>query len=334
MKRRLGLDVGYGFVKVTDDSDGYLFPSVVGNGSIGSGFNLAPSAAPADPTDEICLSVDGRVYYVGQMAIRRSRLAYRGLSETRTEGNDMRVLVLAALSFFCHEPTNTFQLVTGLPPGRMHLADNLIQQFQGEHRIIRHGAHDQAFIIRIDRLQVVPQPLGSFWAQVLEPSGRVRSDHPLLSGRVGLLDVGFGTSDLAVVQDGEYVPEASRTIPTGLSTAYDDISEQLQVEHGIERQTYALDKDVLTEKIHVAGRQIDISRIVAGAFDNLSTKLLVEMKSVWQIAGLDRILLTGGGGQALGSKLLRHLPQGEVLDNAATANSRGYYAWAARAFQG
>ena len=34
MERYIGLDVGYGFVKVTDGDSGYAFPSVVGEGDL------------------------------------------------------------------------------------------------------------------------------------------------------------------------------------------------------------------------------------------------------------------------------------------------------------
>lgn len=329
MERYIGIDVGYGFVKITDGHEGYVFPSVVGDGSVGT--LLRTSLQPPGRTDDIRLTVDGRTYNVGTLAIRQSRMAYRSLSTTRSEGNDLKVLFLAALSLFSNQPLNGFAAVTGLPPGRMHLTDELIRVLKGEHRVIRHrGTTPEELVIRVDRLAVVPQPMGAFWSQALDSRGQVREDSGILNGRTGVLDVGFRTTDLVSVEDGEYVTEASKTIPIGLATAYEEIASRLLVEHGLERETYAMDDAVIRGETSVAGRRVDITHLREQAFDILATKVLVEVRSAWQLTEYDRIVLTGGGGQALSRYLLPHLSQGLLLSESVTANSRGYLAWAHR----
>lgn len=329
MKQCIGLDLGYGFVKVTDGREGFLFPSVVGDGLPGAPLRLGLQTP--EPTDDLRLTVDGRPHYVGNLAIKRSRLAFRSLSENRAEGNESKVLFLAGLSLFCKHEHNTFAVVTGLPPGRMHRTAELVERLKGEHRVIRHGLQDdEELVIRVENLSVVPQPLGSYWVQVLDQMGQLRPDARMVTGRFGVVDVGFHTSDLVVIQDGEYVPEASRTIPNGLATAYSEIAARLQATYGIERETYALDDCVLTGQLSIAGQRMDINDLVEQAFANVATKLLVEIRSTWQLTELDQILLTGGGGDALSKYLLPHLKQARVVTDAATANSRGYLVWANR----
>jgi plasmid segregation protein ParM len=331
MEKCMGIDIGYGFVKITDGQEGYLFPSVVGEGSpeVLPRISLQPPAR----TEDLRLAVDGRPYFAGNLAIRHSRLAARGLSATRVEGNNFKVLFLAALSLFCHQPLNSFAVVTGLPPGRMHLADELVRQVKGEHRVVRPGSQGgEEIVIRIDRIVVVPQPLGAYWSQVLDARGSARDAAPLLAGRVGIIDVGFRTSDLVTVRDGEYVPEQSRTIPTGLVTAYEEIAAGLLADHGIERETHALDEAVIRGEISLAGKRVDISGMRERSFEQLATKLLVEVRSTWQVDEFDALQLVGGGGQALARYLLPHLPQGSVPTDPSTANSRGFFAWAQRSW--
>lgn len=330
MERCIGIDIGYGFVKVTDGQEGFVFPSVVGEAST---TGMPPRVGLTTParTDDLRLAVDGRIYNVGSVAIRHSRLAARGLSATRAEGNNFKVLFLAGLSLFCKQPVNSFAVVTGLPPGRMHLADEVIRLIRGEHRVVRPGAQGaEELTIHVDRVNVVPQPLGTYWSQVLDGRGQVNEEAALLQGCTGIIDVGFRTCDLVTVRDGEYVHEQSRTIPVGLVAAYDEIAANLLATYGVERETYLLDEAIIRGEISLAGKRVDISAMRDRAFEQLATKLMVELQSTWQVNEFDALLLSGGGGHALGRYLLPNLSQASVPADPGTANSRGYLAWAHR----
>jgi plasmid segregation protein ParM len=329
MERCIGIDIGYGFVKITDGQEGYVFPSVVGDGNPENPPRMG-LLTPAK-TDDLRISVDGSIYNVGNLAIRHSRLATRGLSATRSEGNGVKVLALAALTLFCNQPVNSFAIVTGLPPGRMHLESELIRQLRGDHRVVRLTSQGpEEVMIRIDRITVVPQPLGTYWSQVLDARGKVREDNRFLHGVAGIIDIGFRTSDLVTVNGGEYVHEQSRTIPTGLVAAYDEVAAALLANHGIERETYALDEAVIRGEISVAGKRVDITALRDRAMEQLATKLLVEIQSSWQVSEYDVLMLSGGGTHPLSRYLLPHLSQAIVVPDPSTANSRGFLAWANR----
>lgn len=328
MERLVGIDIGYGFVKATDGQEGYVFPSVVGNG--GNHTLLRTGLQKLEPTDELRLSVAGKVHYVGNLAVRHSRMAYRSLSATREEGNDLLVLFLSALSLFCQEPVTSFAVVTGLPPGRMHQADDLVRKLKGQHQIVRHTASGPVdSVLRVERISVVPQPLGTYWSRVLDSRGRLPDDLRLDS-RVGIIDVGFRTSDLVTVEGGEYVPEKSRTIPIGLATTYEEISASILRDHGVEREIHALDEAVIRGEVSISGQKVDITGLRDQAFEQLATKIFVEVRSMWQLAEYDHLYITGGGGQALERFLKPHFIQSSLVDDPVTANSRGYLSWAHR----
>lgn len=322
----IGLDVGYGFVKVTDGESGYVFPSVVGEGHTQPVFRAEPQRRSS--IDDLRVGMDGRVFFVGKAAIRHSRLAFRDLSPSRAEADDLRILSYAALGLFSTGPVNQFEVVTGLPPGRMYLAPALADMLRGTHHLtLYHQQRQQEVDIQVSRVEVVPQPLGTYWAQAMQAGGGINEAG---LGRIGVIDIGFRTTDLAAIEDGEFIPEKSRTVAVGLATAYDDIANRLLVEHGLEREPHALDEAVIRGRVNVGGRIIDITSMRSEVFAQLGLKIFVEVNSTWRILDFDRLLVSGGGGQALSTYLLQRLPQAELVPDAITANSKGYLAWANR----
>lgn len=327
MSQVVGLDLGYGFVKVTDGDSGFVFPSVVGEGHNKPIFR--PEAQQAPDLNHLRVGLGDRVFFVGKAAIRHSRLPFRDLSPTRAEGTDFEVLLLAGLSLFCSGATNKFHVVTGVPPGHMHLAPLLAGTLKQQRRLTLYDRDQpREAEIEVDQIEVVPQPLGTFWSRAFDQWGQPVEAR--WEGRVGVLDVGFRTTDLAAVEDGEFVPEKSRTIAVGLATAYAEIAEHLLTRYGLERETHALDEAVITGKVRVAGREVDITDIRNQAFRALASKVLVEVQSTWRVLEFDRLLLSGGGGQALSGYLLPQLPHAELVPDPVTANCRGYLAWARR----
>ena len=143
-----------------------------------------------------------------------------------------------------------------------------------------------------------------------------------------IADIGFKTTDFAAIEDGEHIPEQTRTLAVGL-LCLQRSSDKLLVEHGLERET-ALDEAFIKGTVSVAGKPVDITQLRDQSYEALATKLLVELVSAWRIPEFDKILISGGGGAALGKHLLPHLPQGELVSDPVTANSIGFLNWANR----
>lgn len=322
MAQLIGIDVGYGFVKVTDGEVGYSFPSVVGEGHTKPTFSTKINQAPA--IDNLKIGIGNKLFFVGKSAIRHSRFAYRDLSYTRSVSDDLEVLFFSALSFFSKGVDNVFNVVTGLPVERMHLADDFINRVKGERAITFFDGEDGNEVrVIINNIEIVPQPLGTYWSSL--SNSTISQEN-----RVGVIDIGFKTTDLAAIEDSEYIPEKSKSILVGLDTAYGDIGSSLVTEYGLEKESYALDGIVINHKINVAGETIDISDIVGSAFEKLATNILVEVHSQWRVSEFDCLLLTGGGGQAMNSYLLPELSHAKLALDPITANCRGYLTWAGR----
>ncbi|MDN5311224.1 MAG: plasmid segregation protein ParM [Thermoanaerobacteraceae bacterium] len=326
MTKLIGIDVGFGFVKVTDGDAGYSFPSVVGEGHTKSTFSTKASQLLLD---DLRIDIGKGLNFVGKAAIKHSRFVFRDLSSTRSTGDDFEILFFSALSLFCDNSMNEFKVVTGLPVERMHLYDDLVKRVRGMRSItVFRNGKPVNININVTDVEIVPQPLGTYWSQSLIFTGQGTSLQQ--EGRTGVIDIGFRTSDLAAIEDFEYIPQKSKSVNVGLSTAYSDISADLINEFGLEKESYALDGIVIKRSINVAGQIFDISKIVDRAFEKLATNILVEVNSLWRIQDFDVLLLSGGGGQAVSRHLLIQLPQAKLVPDPITANCMGYLAWANR----
>lgn len=326
MTKLIGLDVGYGFVKVTDGKTGYSFPSVVGEGHNKPTFNVMADGLSV--VDNLKIGIEDELYFVGKSAIKHSKFAHRDLSYTRAISDDLETLFFSALSPFCSDSVNRFRVITGLPVERMHLAEDLANRVEGE-KVITIYSEDkpQQVKVDIDAVEVVPQPLGTYWSVYLDALGKITET---LEGRTGIIDVGFRTTDLAAVEDSEYIPEKSKTVPMGLVTAYGDIASYLATTYGLEKESYDLDSIVIRGKISVAGEIIDITDIINNAFKKLAVNILVTVNSNWKTTDFDKLVLSGGGGQAVSTYVLPKLSQAQLTSEPITANCRGYLSWANR----
>ncbi|MCR4430952.1 MAG: ParM/StbA family protein [Tepidanaerobacteraceae bacterium] len=327
MARLIGIDVGYGFVKVTDGEAGYSFPSVVGEGHTRPTFNTG--ADRFSTIDHLKVGMGKKIYFVGKAAIKHSRFVYRDLSYNRSAGEDFEILFFSALSFFADAAYNEFNVVTGLPVERMHMADSLAKRVKGERSIalfVEGGSRE--IRLNVKEVEIVPQPLGTYWSLFSGPMG-LDAAAPA-EGRIGIVDIGFRTTDLAALEDSEFIPEKSKSLTVGLATAYSEIGLSIAARYGLEKESYSLDGIVIKRRINMAGESIDITDIVSEAFEKLATNILVEVNSQWRLSDFDSIILSGGGGQAISQYLLPRISHAKLAADPITANCRGYLAWANR----
>ncbi len=320
----IGLDVGYGFVKVTDGNLGYSFPSIIGDSS--SNTIVLNFEKQQNILNNLRIEFEGKNYWLGKSSIKHSNYLYRDLSLTRDYGNDFEILFFGALSLFHSEFGNYIKVVTGLPPERMHLADKLINKVKGERALsIFHEGKPKKIKINVSDVEVVPQPLGTYWSEFANAIEHGEVD---ALGKIGIIDIGFRTSDFAVIQEQEYISEKSRTIPIGMCNVYKEISSKLSAKYGIYKESHSLDEAIIKRGVKIAGKTHDISDLLDECFEKLSQNIIIEMNSNWMVDDFDQLVFTGGGSHSLSKFLLPYFSQSIQVADPFTANSRGYLNWA------
>lgn len=327
----VGVDLGYGFLKVTDGAQDHVFPSVVGMGqelTYHSELTLYTGAE-----DNLVVELDGERFFVGSLAVRQSEIASRSLAEDRPADRNARVLFATALGLLTAGPVHTFNVVTGLPPAYFRpYRDALVRLVQGDHRVTfigRERREERAFTV--ENVRVVPQPFGTLYELFLDRTGNVQNTD-LASARVGVVDVGFRTADFVVSDHLEYTERLSHSTTSGLAAAYGLLTQSLQREFGLRRENYELDELVQTGRLRLAGKVHDIAPLREAAFRQVAEKIVTEINSLWSKDDLDVIYLTGGGGQALSGHLLGEFPNAVLVPGAQAANVRGYWKLAQKLF--
>lgn len=331
MAKNIGIDLGFGFVKATDGEKDFIFPSVVGAGQ--DLTYRSELTTYVDPIENLSVTIDGKKYFVGDLAIRQSEILSRSLGENHAQEKNTKVLLLTALALFVQGENDEFNVVTGLPPS-YYLAnkDILADMIKGNHSIILNvDGVDQKKTIVVDKVKIIPQPMGTMFHKLFDAKG-VLEDKEMARSKVGIIDVGFRTTDFAVVDKLEYIDKLSYSTTTGMSNAYAIIAEYLRNNFRVYKENYELDEIIQKAQIKVAGKVNSLEQIKKDAYEQVATKIMTEMNSIWDQRDLDLILVSGGGGQAMAEYILPELVTASLVENSQTANVRGYLKLAHKVF--
>jgi plasmid segregation protein ParM len=327
----VGLDVGFGYTKRVTAGGTDVFPSVVGEWRPG-GFRLGARLDGAGRADGIeAVTVDGRSYAVGERALRLAHRRFIGLSRQWVDGAAFRVLALTALVRTLERPEDTVTLVTGLPVEDVEPhGGTLRRQLEGDHEI-RLEPGGRAWRVTIGRVHVLPQPLGTVLAQLLDPSGQLAGPEGL-HARIGVLDVGFRTTDYFTLDGLEVVPALCLTRNSGMVDLLLDLGREVYRRWGVEVDPHALDEPLLRGTLQIGGESVTLSAILGPWLDRHAEAILAHARMLWGdgARGLTRLWVTGGGGALLGSRLQALAPHVEIARHARLQNAVGYFRYGQR----
>ena len=240
-----------------------------------------------------------------------------------------KILALAALAKVVPSrvPVN---VITGLPVGYyMEYKDKLAQVLQGEHKLLIHdSAQGNETDLNINRARVIPQPYGSLVDYLFREDGTIlRAD--MARQKIGVVDIGFKTTDFTVCKGLRHSERGSRTTDTGISKAFQFISEALNEMSGVNVEIYRLYDAVREGSIKIRGAEYDLTKVKNEVFGRLATAVVSDMERVWvDDWDLDIVLLSGGGGEAL-FEYLKPVVRGELVllktqDDPRLGNVSGY----------
>ena len=321
-----GVDVGFGFTKATDGESTTLFKSIVGEPqprSMDDNF-FSSEAVPG-----MHLTLEDRSYFVGELAESESRVRQFTLDQAQLVTQHFRTLALAALARVVpgRVPVN---VITGLPVGHfMEYKDRLTQALLGEHTLQVHDSSEtNEIVLNINRAKVIPQPYGSLVDYLFREDGTVlRAD--AARQKIGIVDIGFKTTDFTVCKGFRHSERGSRTTDTGVAKAFTYISEALNDMSGVNIEIYRLYDAVREGSIKIRGAEYDLTKVKDEVFGRLATAVTSDMERVWADDwDLDLVLLAGGGGEAL-FEYLKPLVRGELAllktqEDPRMSNVSGY----------
>ncbi len=325
----IGIDVGFGFTKATDGKDFLVFKSVYGEAVDLQYKESLLNAAKSD--EHIQIECDDTSYFVGELAERQSTSRSFTLDQTQFISASSKILVLGALSKLVGKDA-TIKLVVGLPIGHY-------RQFKTELGTLLKATHEfnstnaqgetQAMKITVESVRVLPQPIGTVMDSLLNIAGIPQSKQ-IASEKIGVIDVGFRTTDYTISDKGRYSERGSLTTKNGISRAFTKIASKLKEACGIDIEIYRLFDAIDTGSIKVRGKSYDLKAITDQAFKQLAVQIATDANSLWvDDWDMDAIMITGGGGAVLAPFIEKRL-EGVVIPvksdiDYRLQNVRGYY---------
>jgi len=324
----IGLDIGFGFSKITDGSQFLTFKSIIGDAV---NVQFRETVDMENQPLSLHTILDGRSYFVGDLAERQSSVRYFTLDQRQFFGNSTKTLALTALSNLV-APNEPARIVTGLPIRYLRQHKKPLEQLLvGEHVVttVDDNEDQHEVVLNIEDVRVVPQPFGSVFSVLLNDQGTV-ADSRYRTEKIGVIDVGFCTSDYTISDRTRYLERGSQTSDLGIASAFRRIAAELEEESEIDVPLYRLYDAVDRGSIRIRGKTIDIAALSQKAFNDLATGIANEVERLWaEDWDIDEILISGGGGKVL-APYLEPLLVGDVhtlgdADDARLNNVIGYW---------
>ena len=291
-------------------------------------------------------------YFISDLAIDQSDSIYHSLKSDRFNNDAILQLVRTAFGIGLGSGNHSMYIVSGLPASQYaKYKDNIKSLFMGEGQQThnysvtyeRYKGLDETHIfaraqtamgtVRTIEGRFLPQPHAAAMDRILAPDGSIE-DKVLAGKTVGVIDPGFGTSDIYVISALSAVQKLTFSTPIAMNTAYTLISNKIEEKFGVTLPLYAVEAVVLSKRFIKNGIPHDMSQVIQWAFKATAQQLVSEIYNKWKNTHeIDHILVAGGGGAALYQYLVTEFSNIEKLHNGQWAIASGYDKWGRRTWK-
>jgi plasmid segregation protein ParM len=317
-----GIDWGYSYVKAICYDEEIVFPSV-----IGAGFDISFQMSNRQNRINNMVVQTDRKYFLGELARNQSSIFYNSLRQDRYDDESTDALIKGTLGLLMPKD-GEIRIVTGLPP-KFYAThkQSLIQTLQKTHCFKFNGT-DRT--VDVSKVIVLPQLVGTALDLLYDDHG-AKKNTPLWNMTFGIIDPGFGTTDLGVFVKGMYKDDMKDSIRYNMGEVCKLVSQELYNNYNIEVNDISkIDDIVRTGKVIVEGKSFDVRHVVDWAKKTIAMAVTNHVKSMWlRQWAIDKIFLTGGGGESL-YPFIKEGINAEKPDDSQMANARGYYKKARR----
>lgn len=313
----LGYDGGYNAVKAVTEARRVSFPSVTGTPERAR-FSLNGHV------EDIVLTIGHDTWLIGESAISQSRFVQRREDRAWIQSPEYYRLFMAALTELTTASWVDLVIVTGLPVSFFSDKDTLVNRLIGEHRCQREGRNGQLF--KVTDVRVIPQPFGALLAEALDNRGQI-ANQDLASGRVGVIDAGGKTTNLLSVSHLAEIGKETASVNVGAWDLVRRVREYL-ADHcpELDLRDHQIVDAIKARQVKYYGSPVDLGRVVDEALEPMAAQVISQAGQLWNGgAGLDAILIAGGGAHLLGPRLQRQYRHARIVESPVYSNAIGYW---------
>jgi len=204
------------------------------------------------------------------------------------------------------------------------------EMIRGVHEITFHNKNGQDVTkrVHIDKIHVIPQPIGSIFNLIFDEQGKIK-DRGLATQKLGVVDIGFKTTDFSIFDHLQYIERGSSTMDTGISKCFSVIANKLRQESSINIELYRMFKFIESGMIKIRGKEYNISNLKKRVYTHAASAIASDLNRLWENDwDIDSIILSGGGSVELSEYLSPNIegnviPIGKNID-ARFNNVQGY----------
>ena len=318
----VGMDVGYSAVKAVSGDRRVTFPSVVGTP------DRARFSLDGAGTEHIILTEPANVL-IGEGAVIQSRLLKRREDRRWTQSAEWYHLAMAALTELTAATIVELRIVTGLPVAFYADKDQVRARLIAEHRVAREQRRAQ--VLRVVDCRVIPQPFGALLAAALDDRGRI-VDMELATGTVGVIDVGGKTTNFLSVSRLSEISRETTSVSVGAWDVARVVRDYLAAEcRDLDLRDHQVMEAVIARRVKYFGEWVDLGPVADSALAVTAEQVIAEATQLWDSgAGLNVILVTGGGALLLGPVIKAHFRHSRIVCDPVFANALGFWRFARR----
>ena len=311
----LGIDIGFGFTKATNGKDTFIFKSIYGEDA---DIQFWADFGTDTLTDHIHVTIDGKSYFIGDLAEQQSRVLHFTLDQEKLITDFVKVLTLTVAGLFLdkNSPINVpLNVVSGLPIGFFKQNHERFHEVLCGHHQVTYHSHDGQQTTKelyINKVRMLPQPLGSVLNLLMDADGKL-INKALATQKVGVVDIGFRTTDYTILDHLRYIDRGSRTSESGISKGFGVIANKLREKCGVNVELYRLYNAVESGSIKMRGQGFNFAQIRDQVYSQLAASIANDIDRLWDDDwDMDAIILTGGGSKDL-AKYLQPQITGNIL---------------------
>ncbi|CAB1057793.1 hypothetical protein D1BOALGB6SA_2548 [Olavius sp. associated proteobacterium Delta 1] len=311
----LGIDIGFGFTKATNGNKTLIFKSLFGDAA---DIQFWADFGDDTPTDHIHVTIDGKSYFIGDLAEQQSSVLHFTLDQEKLITEFVKILSLTVAGMFQQKDASInvpINVVSGLPIGYFKQNHERFSELLSGHHTVTYHAHDGQEtnkVIYINKVRMLPQPMGSILNLLMDDKGKI-IDMDLAKEKIGVVDIGFRTTDFIILDRLRYIDRGSRTIDSGISKGFSVIANKLREKAGVSVELYRLYRAAETGLIKMRGHGFAFAKIRDQVYSQLAGSIANEIDRLWADDwDIDTIILSGGGCREL-AQYLQPLIVGNVI---------------------
>jgi plasmid segregation protein ParM len=337
----VGLDLGFSYVKaVANNNTQVVFKSLATPtstqlfGNTGVGVDEEGDFDPKSAKNNLEVHYGDKKFYVGNYALEQSRNADSLITSDRVGTIQELILGLTAIGLISNTKNiEVSGLMLGLPITELKMAEKLKNVFSGTHKIKLHDRVNGSTtkkVINIKNVSVIQQSVAALYSKVFNLSGNPKKDNAeKMRGKVGIVDIGYRTTDLVGTKKLRLSNHLSDTMEIGISNVFEHIKSYLKSKYNFERNLSQIEEYVNMGYIMLDGEKVDLIPIIEKQKEKIIEQINNKIKTLWrdEIREFSALYLAGGGSVLLQKQLENKFSSAELIEEPQMANAKGYLAY-------